>query len=356
MARISMGQMSTIKDLFKDSSNYENEINKTEFSGDLPISGPYTVIDPRRVGYQYISYAFVESGPELPNISEEKEKISGLFQDNTINNGLLVGIALGDHDIIHRRTEQKQYTHAQFAVDSINDEELNYIKSIETYPIWAIARWHGKNIPKHKMFNDQSFDSVSKFEAEILYELNKDPNQEDRQIAAEIERRIKNNEVSAIDSTDSLPDMLTQRVGEAIRELENDRIILGKSIGLTVSDTPAHHVIIGLEVEEIEEDQLESERGTMEEALHRDPLPNEVLMYKIRNVFDDPWQMPYIVSGVGQGWADILVEMHISDVQEMDDHAERLRDIPGIKSTRTNLITHEAANEPLIVNNPNYFN
>lgn len=358
MPKFRMKQVETVKDLFRNAEKFEDRLGDlTNDGADLPINGPYAVIDPRRVGYNYISYAFIESGADLPGIKQGPEEISRQFQDSAINNGLLVGTSLGDFDIIHRRTEQKQYTHAKFAVDSIDDDEVDYIQSIETYPIWAIARWHGQDIPKNKMFNDQEFNSISKLDSEILFELNRNPNKTPEQITARIEQRVQNNEISAIDSSDNLPNKLPKKVEDRLRSLRSNRVILGPSIGVTVNDLPLQHMIIGLKVEEIEESQLTEEKEELVEAMgtKRDPLPNEVIMRKLTKKFDDGWEMPYIVSGVGQNWADILAEIHIDNIQDMNDYADEIRGIEGVKSTRTHLITHEADNQPLVVNDPNYF-
>ena len=350
------GQQKSIKRLYKDARNYEEEIKETRDSVDLPITDPHIVVDPRRVGYNYLSYAFIESGSELPDISDdEKSRICSDFQDNTINNGSFIGISLGDFDIIHRRTEQKQYTHAKFAVDTIDDENVNYVQSIETYPIWAIARWHGKNIPLDKMFKDSNFDGRTKIEREVIYELYRGLNKTEEEIANSIRTRIKSNRKSIIGEQE-IPERFVDKVDNTLAKLERNKIIFEEgSIGVKVSATSWTHLIVGIKVEEIGEEKLKQERERIDEVIgDRSPLPTEIIMYKIREEFDDVWEMPYIVSGVGQNWADILVEMHIEDIQNMDTHAQNLRKIPGIKSTRTHLITHEAINEPLVVNDPEY--
>ena len=353
--KLGMGQKRLVRKLFSDASSYESDMTDAKLPEDLPVDGPHIVVDPRRIGFDYLSYSFIESGEELPDISEEGKKIADDFQDTKLNNGLLLGITLGGFDMAHRRVEKQQHSHAEFAVESINSSSMNYIEGIETYPIWAIARWHGQNIPEQRMFNDVDFEYVSPLEAEILYELMQYPNDKPEDIAARIEHRVENSMKSKIKNPQNLPSPLEPEVSNKIDILWDNNVILGESIKVNVSESGHKHVLIGMDVGELSDEELVEEKEALDEELRRDPLPNEVIMKKMKEEFDNTWEMPYIVSGVGQDWADILVEFHIEDVQDMEDCAARLRQIPGINSTRTHLFTHEVGNKPLIVDDPSYF-
>ena len=59
----------------------------------------------------------------------------------------------------------------------------------------------------------------------------------------------------------------------------------------------------------------------------------------------DEFIMPFITSGVGQGWADILIELRIQDLSDLDDIAQKIRDIEDVESTKTYLMTDTLLNE-----------
>jgi DNA-binding Lrp family transcriptional regulator len=75
-------------------------------------------------------------------------------------------------------------------------------------------------------------------------------------------------------------------------------------------------------------------------------------MYELMEKYDG-WKRPYVMSGVGQNWADIILEMRIESVQEMNTIADSIREIDGVQTTRTLIKGSQSFEGPLIFDNLN---
>jgi hypothetical protein len=123
------------------------------------------------------------------------------------------------------------------------------------------------------------------------------------------------------------------------------RFILGKSVAINPSNIKNfHHAVVGISLKE----------GIDIKNSEPYELPNEKVMDRLIDNFDG-WTMPYIVSGVGKAWGDIIAEMHINDIDDMEEHAKTIRDIDGVRSTKTFAMTGMSFNKPFLVTEPRDF-
>lgn len=308
------------------------------------VKGPIGVVDPRYLGYMYLSYLFIESQTELDSGFDADESIFGDPQK-----ALMLGSALGEYDFIHRRADTSQYKHAGFVVDAIDNEDFAFMKDVETYPIFSVARWHGQDIPNRNMTLKRSVrlaerDTLEKVECEFLYEMIRDPESSTDDWKQNIEERVDDRSRSSlITSEEFAEEMRDPDAPDNIVEPLMDRHYLGKSVQVSITDLKDyHHVLVGFSVEEGVEIQDKEEYT----------LPNEKIMATLRDEYDG-WKMPYIVSGVGKAWGDIIVEMHIDDLQSMNERAKEIREkVDGIQSTKTFLMTKTNFNKPLLIGGP----
>lgn len=328
---------------------------KAAFRGDIEVGdsglgdeidaydGPYGVIDPRLIGYSYLSYLFVESGDNLSSGLENR--------DNVFNNdekALMLGAALGDYDFIGRRADIDQFKHAQFTVDAIDDTEKSFMQNIETYPIFSVGRWHGQNVDVNNMTMRRNVEEVNRdqledIESEFVYQMNHNPEADPEDWADNIRQRASVG--TALVTRTEFEERIEDNGGP--KQLANamDDYILGNSIAINPANlSQYHHLIMGISVKE----------GVIVEDDEPYLLPNEKIMDDIcENDTFDGWTMPYIVSGVGKSWGDILVELHTDDIDDVEEYAEELRDnVNGVRSTKTFALTGTSFHKPLILDSP----
>lgn len=332
----------TMKDAFRGDTKVEKSDLKQEFNA---YDGPYGVIDPRLIGHFYPSYMFIESGDR---VSSGFDNRGDVFYDD--NRALMIGAVLGEYDFVSRRADLDQFRHAQFSVEAIDSSEKSFIRSAETYPIFSIARWHGQNVPINNMtlstdIRDLDRYQPSDIECEFLYERNRNPEGGVDEWVDNIEQRASVDE-GLIDK-EEVADRIDDSGGAENIALGLDDYILGQSIGISPANLSGYqHLIVGISVKE----GVETENGDQYD------LPNEKVMHNIRDQFDR-WTMPYIVSGVGKSWGDILVEIHTDTIDDMERYARELReDVDGVRSTRTFALTGTSFNRPLKLASPSEIN
>lgn len=331
-------------------SLYKGSIQESETKLDVSYNGPFGIVDPRFVGLNYVSYMFIES---KSNLDDGFGTDRDAFRDGEEEEALMLGSVLGEYDFIHRRADASQYIHAGFSVNTIDDDEdFAFVANVESYPVFSVARWHGHNIRPDNITLEREPDeiprrSLTSLEVELLYEMIHNPESNPEVWKENIINRTSDKREESL--------ITEQKVQEKIGSSNELRGFvdalrgnyhLGKSIELNIPGIVSpdlNYAIIGLSVEEgvdIREDEAIS-------------LPNEEIMFRLRDEFDG-WRMPYIVSGVGKGWGDILVEMHIEDVQEMNGYANRMRDIGGIDESKTFIVTESNFNRPFIPEKPGH--
>jgi DNA-binding Lrp family transcriptional regulator len=318
------GNERIVKKLYKDATSYEDKIGNLE-PGNIPAGEPVGIVDPRYLGLNYPSYVFIETGKSLEEAIDPEEE---LFSDGNIKRGTLTGLSLGEYDIIHRRAEIKKYSHANFAVDAT--DELEYCRTLETYPIFTLGRWHGQDVRGHRTLNYDP--ELTPFESEIINHYIDNPNADPADYTA------------YINNSDRLDESyIEHQVETKINELEDEGVIIGTSVPVKPANiSNFEHVIIGMSV------------GEREGNGNDDEMPNEQIIRDIMKKYDG-WEMPYIASGVGQNWADIIAEMHIDEISDMNQRSAELRnEIDGVRSTETFLLTQDNVNRPLKVSSPRY--
>jgi hypothetical protein len=327
-SRIPAGsELRIAKELYKGDGNHpENRKNLNSILGDY---GKFGVIDPRYVGHDYISYMFLSVEDQLSTgFGIGLDQLADINQHTS----LFMGSCLGDFDMVFRRTANSRYDHAKFAILSKQSNIFDFASGIETYPIITLGRWHGHDVKGEKTLKDPP-SLPSKIQAEIIDKIATEPDRSIEWIKEEIQRQVKNGNIDDIKESD-LKDRTMDDFSDEFEEI-NDYIYLGESVHIDINRIQTnHHVTIGLTVEEVKD-------------LPDDMLPNEKIMDDLMSEFDG-WEMPYIMSGIGQDWADIILEMHIENISEMEDRAEIIRDIPGVTDTKTYMVTGSNFNVPFI--------
>jgi len=306
----------------------------------LDFEGPYGIVDPRCVGFSYVSYVFIKS---RENLEQGFDASRDIFEYK--HRALMLGSVLGEYDFVHRRVDKNTHRHVGFTVDAINDEDgdMEFVRNAETYPIFTIGRWHGQDIDDDDM-TGPTCDDLSTYEAELLYTLIRKPNQNAHSLADAAHNRIAEKKSPSLYDTDNSDQFKSnyqtpEEVAEHVEELEK-KYKLGTAMTLNVSDTEKIHALVGLSVKPgIETD----------EKTH----PHEKVMTNITDKFEG-WELPYVVSGVGKAWGDILVEVHIDEIDEMEYMAKRLRSVDGVATTKTFAITNAPFNRPYVPQSPDY--
>lgn len=329
---VSSSEFNTIKELYVDASDFDEKKENVPIE---PIDGPYEVVDPRYVGYHYLAYVFVETKESLGSAIDTNPEN---FPVDDRHKALMLGSCFGDFDIIHRRADKSQYNHADFTVRAKENKELDFFQGVETYPIFTVGRWHGQDV-KGNMTLDNPPDGVDPLKQELIKRRIKNPNQSVKELRDDILEDIPKDSVKTVVDFEKVEEKTLSELRKEIKGLE-EKILLGKSIGIKLSQLKniGFHVLVGLTVEEREEGN--SSR-----------LPNESIMKDLMYKYDG-WKMPYLVSGVGQNWADIIGEMYIDSPKEMNEISQEMRSVDGIKSTRTYLLTKTNFDRPLIINDP----
>jgi hypothetical protein len=328
---------------------YEGNVEVSDIELDVAFNGPYGIVDPRFIGHNYVSYMFINSGE---NLNEGFDTASDAFRDREEGQALMLGSALGEYDFIHRRVDGSQYFHADFTVHAIdNQEDFKFVEQVETYPVFSVGRWHGQNVRPKNITLRHETDEIQHYklnpvQAEFLYEMIVHPEQDADLLEENIRSRIANDSEVSVCTSDLMDEHInTSADNQGIMDALRGDYYLGQSITVDVPGLVAPnltHVLVGLSVEESVDIEDEDEID----------LPNEKVIMNIRDEFDNRWRMPYIVSGVGKGWGDILVEMHINDIKDMNDYANRIRSVAGVGNTKTFVITENSLNSPFVPATP----
>lgn len=289
------------------------------------LGNPFVVVDPRHIGYSYPSYTFIEMGDNL-----ERGFRASRNDFNNPDKTMLLGTVLGDTDLIHRRVDEDKWANADFAKWAKN--RLSYFEKFETYPIFQIARWHGKNI--REPVNDDP-PILSQSGKDAITALRDEPS---------LIREIKQ---SSGDDDINLPSPLhnygLESAGNIIEELQEDEILLGTSRTFNINSSPWNLAIMGLALGDKSEPQGDPPK--MELSPDHDKVISE--LQDLDTEFIDRFHMPFITSGVGQSWADILIEIRFEKNHHLDSIAETIRDIDYVETTRTHLMANEIFNSEL---------
>lgn len=293
------------------------------------FSSPITIVDPRYLGYSFPSYTFIETKNNLESGTEANRN-----HFDSPDEAMLLGTVLGDVDLIHRRVDADRWANADFAKWA--KARLNYFERFETYPIFQIARWHGKDRDSTLKSAPRS---LTKVEQDVLTALRADPRLWENNPGGD-------NPVSTDGGVENnLDDYKRETVQETIRELREDDILLGTSISYDLYNSPWNCAVMGLSLGREDNDDESSSNPRMDLMVDHDHVIDE--LQELDTEYLNKFTMPFITAGVGQGWADILLELRIENSYHLDEIAKAVRDIKFVETTKTYYMTSAIYNEPV---------
>lgn len=333
-----------LRGLYSDGAAYHHDDLLEEATGISPdhrfyrdlrdqVIKTFPVFDPRFLGKKYPSYTFVETENNLEQGSE-----AALSNFNSEADAQLLGTVLGDVDLIHRRVDGDRWANADFAKWA--KERLSFFEQFETYPIFEIARWYGQDIDERLQANsadeptsnnDKTLRKLTSKEEAVIEALYEEPG---------LIKLTSKEESQDFEIPNCLSHLDEPEIEELIQGLEDDEILLGSSIKYETSKTDWKFAFMGL--------SLGPENGDAEEPETEAVVDHDHVIMQLQNPeFDDEddeelWDhftMPFITSGVGQGWADILLELRVEELNELDAIAQEIRDIEYVESTKTYMMT-----------------
>jgi len=286
---------------------------------------PFAVFDPRYVGYSFPSYTFVRTENNLENGAKANRSH---FPDPETS--MLLGTVLGDVDIVQRRADADRWANAEFAKWAKG--RLDYFENFETYPVFQIARWHGKERTEPLETSPRPLRDV---EAALVEHLRDDP---------ELLALIDDDELTAESIPESLDQYTVTEIESTVRTLEADDILLGTSISYDIYNSPWNCAIMGLSLG-AEDEAGGPQTPRMDLTVDHDHVIDELL--DAETEYLNEFTMPFVTSGIGQGWADILLELRVDEPHHLDGIAEEIRTIDYVESTKTYFMTTTLFNEPL---------
>jgi len=298
----------------------------------------FPVFDPRFLGKKYPSYTFVETENNLEQGSE-----AALGNFNSEADAQLLGTVLGDVDLIHRRVDGDRWANADFAKWA--KERLSFFEQFETYPIFQIARWYGQDIDEPLQANsedestpnnDKTLRELTSKEEAVIEALYDEPG---------LIKLTSKEESQDFDIPNCLSHLDEPEIEDIIQALKDNEILLGSSIKYKTQEAPWKFAFMGL--------SLGPENGDADEPETEAVVDHDHVIEQLQYPdFDegedgddddaelwDHFTMPFITSGVGQGWADILLELRVEELNELDEIAQEIRDIEYVESTKTYMMT-----------------
>lgn len=292
----------------------------------------FPVVDPRYLGYSFPSYTFIKTENHLEDAAD-----AGLTHFNSREKAQLLGTVLGDVDLIHRRVDEDRWANAEFAKWA--KKRVSFFEKFETYPVFQIARWYGKDI-EHPIGASDDANTVAN-DTKRLRSLTED----EQAVIEGIYTKPSVYQVQSTNGTDlSLPDVIdhldTETIKSIIDELQEDEILLGSSIIYDINRSPWQCAFMGLSLG-AEDNRDEEPRMDLE--LDHDQVIDE--LQALDNEVLNDFTMPFITSGVGQGWADILLELRVQNLADLDEIAQKVRSINYVESTKTYMMTDTLINE-----------
>lgn len=305
-----------------DLSENENAKERIEkFDG--IIDSPFVVVDPRFLGYKFPSYTFVETENNLEDGSEAK----GTHFDRP-RDALFLGTVLGDYDLVHRRIDRNRWQNANFAKWAKG--RLSYFEEFETYSIFQIARWYGKD-RESPIEKESGIRNVDEVENDIIAALDQNTD-----FLKKVSQYIKQDaDLELSDIPDELDEYDSYLVRDKISNLEDEEILLGSSITYDINNSPWNSVVMGISLGEEKDSAGEGPR--MDLGVDHHSVIEE--LQSLDTEYINNFTMPFITSGIGQGWADILLELRVEDVHHMDFIAQEIRDIQYVTTTQTYMLT-----------------
>jgi DNA-binding Lrp family transcriptional regulator len=221
-----------------------------------------------------------------------------------------------------------------------NGPNLNFFENQETYPIFEIRRWHGQD-------RDESLRSkpadLGSLELEVLRRLMQDSTRSDHEISEAIKAGIKQGHTDTL--VDDLNRIGTENVGDARQSLLDNDVLLGYSVDYDLEDMGWNRAVMGISLKPGYSD--EGHDAAVEKLMSFDDDMGKGVDAPLNN-----FTLPYITSGLGQSWADLMLEIIVSDTSDINKIASRIREeIESVESTRTHLMTKSLMDDSITVDN-----
>jgi hypothetical protein len=281
------------------------------------------VIDPRYLGYRFPTYTFIETENNLEHVSN-----AGLNHFKQPEEALFLGTVLGEYDLVHRRVNEDRWTSAEFAKWAKN--RLSYFENFETYSIFQIARWYGKD-RSEPIRQESEIRTLTEAERDVIEYVQDDPS---------LLRPAARSGLDDSDVPTQLSDYGKEEIQRTIENLRKEDILLGSCVTFDLNNTPWKPVLMGLSLG----GEGDTESPRMDLSVDHDHVVSK--LQDLESEYINNFTMPFITSGIGESWADILLELRVENVHHMDMIARKVRDIDYVKSTQSYMMTDVRFNNP----------
>lgn len=255
------------------------------------IGQPIAVVDPVRIGYDVTSYHFISSSVNFN--SALREQMAHFPEwDGT----QLALITLGDYDLVFRKVSTDDSSLDRFGTNVLSNPEMTSpgFQELESLRLTQRVRWRGMDLPQQSQRGSRSYD-LDDDHHRILEAL-----------------RVNGSLREDMDTLASEADVGRDDAEEIVKRLENDNVIVGYSYPVNFQNLNWYRAIFG----------LSTKQGGYHESISA--IQDE-----------EPLDVPYISSGLGFNWSDIIVELTFGSVKELDEITDRLWGLDQVKSTRT---------------------
>lgn len=255
------------------------------------IGQPVAIVDPVRVGYDVASYHFISSSVNF-NSALREQVVHFPDWDGT----QLALVTLGDYDLVFRKVSTDDSALDRFGTNVLSNPEMTSpgFQELESLRLTQRVRWRGMELPQQSQRGSQSYD------------LNDDYQRVLRLLQADSSLREDLGTLASKANVDR------DDAKEIVKHLEDNNVIVGYSYPVNFQNLNWYRAIFG----------LSTKQGGYHETISA--IQDE-----------EPLDAPYISSGLGFNWSDIIVELTFGTVKELDEITDRLWGLDQVKSTRT---------------------
>lgn len=148
-------------------------------------------------------------------------------------------------------------------------------------------------------------------------------------------------ELELSDISEELAEYDDYLVRDKITNLKEEEILLGSSVTYDINNSPWNPVVMGIS---LGGERREEGSPRMKLEVDHDSVIEE--LQSLNTEYIDNFTMPFITSGIGQGWGDILLELRVEDVDHMDSIAQEIRGIEYVTTTQSYMLTDVLLNKP----------
>jgi hypothetical protein len=207
---------------------------------------------------------------------------------------------------------------------------LSYFENFETYSIFQIARWYGKD-RSEPIRQESEIRTLTEAERDVIEYVQDDPS---------LLRPAARSGLDDSDVPTQLSDYGKEEIQRTIENLRKEDILLGSCVTFDLNNTPWKPVLMGLSLG----GEGDTESPRMDLSVDHDHVVSK--LQDLESEYINNFTMPFITSGIGESWADILLELRVENVHHMDMIARKVRDIDYVKSTQSYMMTDVRFNNP----------